>query len=45
MKGNGDVQHIKESNLKIRALRYTRLAYSTPSNAKISFIPSSNVMI
>jgi hypothetical protein len=45
MKGNGDVQYIKESHLQITALRYTRLDFSTPSNANISFIPSSNVMI
>jgi hypothetical protein len=45
MNGHADVQHIKESHLKIITLRHTRLAYSMPSNANILFIPSSNVMI
>jgi hypothetical protein len=45
MKGHGDIQHIKESHLKIITLRHTRLAYSTPSNANILLISSSNVMI
>ena len=45
MKGNGDVQHMKESHLQITAFTYTRLDFSTPPNANISFIPSHNVMI
>jgi hypothetical protein len=45
MKGNEDVQYIKESHLQITALRCTRLDFSTPLDGNISFIPSSNVMI